>query len=204
MGMSNTPDPRVLLENSRVLFNREEVSAAVQKMADEINAFYGDEPLVVISVLTGAIIPAAWLVTKLKMPVQMDFVHATRYRGGLYGAELEYRVPPRLNLEGRNVLIIDDIFDEGNTLAAIKGSVEKRKAGSVKMAALGAQGPRPWSVRGTMSILSVLMCRMCTYLAVVWMPMKNGGTWMKYWCSETSDATQRDSGAGRLRCSAWV
>ena len=136
MGMSNPPDPRALLENSRVLFNREEVAAAVQKMADEINEYYGDEPLILISVLTGAIIPAAWLITKLKMPIQMDFVHATRYRGGLYGAELEYRVPPRLDLNGTNVLIVDDIFDEGNTLAAIKGSVEKRDAGTVKMAAL--------------------------------------------------------------------
>ena len=136
MGMSNTPDPRTLLANSRVLFTREEVDAAVKKMADEINDYYGDEPLILISVLTGAIIPAAWLATRLKMPIQMDFVHATRYRGGLYGAELEYRVPPRLDLEDKNVLIVDDIFDEGNTLAAIKGSVEKRKAGSVKMAAL--------------------------------------------------------------------
>jgi len=136
MGMSNTSDPRALLENSRVLFGRDEVSAAIQKMADEINQFYAGESIIMISVLTGAIIPAAWLATKLKMPVQMDFVHATRYRGGLYGAELEYRVPPRLDLEGKQVLIVDDIFDEGHTLAAIKGSVEKRKAGSVKMAAL--------------------------------------------------------------------
>lgn len=136
MGMKNDRAPRDLLEGSRVLFSREEVAAAVQKMADEINEFYGDQPLVLISVLTGAIIPAAWLITKLKMPIQMDFVHATRYRGGLYGAELEYRVPPRLDLEDKTVLIVDDIFDEGNTLAAIKGSVEKRKASSVKMAAL--------------------------------------------------------------------
>ena len=136
MGMSNTTDPRALLENSRVLFNRDEVSAAVQKMADEINEFYAGEPIIMVSVLTGAIIPAAWLATKLTMPMQMDFVHATRYRGGLYGAELEYRVPPRLDLEGKRILIVDDIFDEGHTLAAIKGSVEKRKAGSVKMAAL--------------------------------------------------------------------
>jgi hypoxanthine phosphoribosyltransferase len=136
MGMSNTTDPRALLENSRVLFNRDEVSGAVQKMADEINEFYAGESIIMISVLTGAIIPAAWLATKLTMPMQMDFVHATRYRGGLYGAELEYRVPPRLDLEGKRILIVDDIFDEGHTLAAIKGSVEKRKAGSVKMAAL--------------------------------------------------------------------
>lgn len=132
----NIPDPQTILDNSYVLFNRKQVKEAVQKMADEINAHYGNEPIILVSVLTGAIVPAAWLVTRLKMPVQMDFVHATRYRGGLYGAELEYRVPPRLDLEGKHVLIVDDIFDEGNTLAAIKGSVEKRKAGSVKMAAL--------------------------------------------------------------------
>ena len=139
MGLENDGsqiDPQAILDNSRVLFDRDEVNAAVQKMADEINTYYGNEPVILITVLTGAIIPATWLITKLKMPVQMDFVHATRYRGGLYGAELEYRVPPRLDLEGKNVLIVDDIFDEGNTLAAIKGSVEKRKAGSVKMAAL--------------------------------------------------------------------
>ena len=136
MGVSDTPDPHTILSNSRVLFDRAQVETAVQKMADEINEHYGEEPIILITVLTGAIIPAAWLVTKLKMPVQMDFVHATRYRGGLYGAELEYRVPPRLDLEGKNVLIVDDIFDEGNTLAAIKGSVEKREAGTVKMAAM--------------------------------------------------------------------
>ena len=136
MGVNDTPDPQTILNNSRVLFGRDVVDAAVQKMADEINAYYGDEPVILITVLTGAIIPATWLVTRLKMPVQMDFVHATRYRGGLYGAELEYRVPPRLDLKGKNVLIVDDIFDEGHTLAAIKGSVEKRDAGSVKMAAM--------------------------------------------------------------------
>ena len=136
MGVNMTPDAQTILKNSRVLFDRDTVDAAVQKMADEINAFYGDDPIILITVLTGAIIPATWLITKLKMPVQMDFVHATRYRGGLYGAELEYRVPPRLDLHGKNVLIVDDIFDEGNTLAAIKGSVEKREAGTVKMAAL--------------------------------------------------------------------
>ena len=130
------PDPQTILDNSYVLFNREQVQVAVQKLADEINAHYGNEPIVMVSVMTGAIIPAAWLATRLKMPLQIDFVHATRYRGGLYGAELEYRVPPRLDLEGKHVLIVDDIFDEGHTLAAIKGSVEKRRAASVKMAVL--------------------------------------------------------------------
>jgi hypoxanthine phosphoribosyltransferase len=136
--MSHTqhPDPGSLLEKSRLVFDREEVMAAVDRMAADINAFYGDEPIVMIAVMTGAIIPAAWLATRLKMPMQIDFVHATRYQSGLYGAELEYRVPPRLDLAGRKVLVVDDIFDEGDTLAAIKGSCEKRGAESVRLAVL--------------------------------------------------------------------
>ncbi len=130
------PDPQSLLDRSRVLFSRAEVEAAVDRLADAVNEHYGDQPIVLLGVMTGAILPMAWLATRLRMPLVMDFVHATRYRSGLQGHELEYRVPPRLNLEGRQVLVIDDIFDEGNTLAAIKGSVEKRGAESVKLAVL--------------------------------------------------------------------
>ena len=136
MGLSGHPNPRSLLEKSHVVADREEVEAAIESLAQQVNEFYGDEPIILIGVMTGAILPMAWLATRLKMPLIMDFVHATRYRGGLHGAELEYRVPPRLDLAGKKVLIIDDIFDEGNTLAAIKGSVEQRKAASVRMAVL--------------------------------------------------------------------
>jgi hypoxanthine phosphoribosyltransferase len=136
MGMSNATDPQTILENSRVLFNREKVAATVQKMADEINAYYGDQPVILISVLTGAIIPAAWLITKLKMPVQMDFVHATRYAGQTEGGEIEFRVPPRLNIEGHDVLIIDDIYDIGLTLQMIEKYCESRGARTVNSAVL--------------------------------------------------------------------
>jgi len=127
---------REILENSTLIADKREVERAVKRLAEAVNAHYQDQEIILLIVMTGAVMPAAWLGSRLKMPVQMDFVHATRYRGGLYGAELEYRVPPRLDLEGKHVLIVDDIFDEGHTLAAIKGSVEKRKAGSVKMASL--------------------------------------------------------------------
>ena len=135
-GIRGHHDPRSLLEQSRVIHSRDEVMASVDRIAQQINEFYGDESIVMLSVMTGAILPAAWLSTRLEMPLQMDFVHATRYQSGLYGAELEYRVPPRFELEGRKVLVVDDIFDEGDTLAAIKGSVEKRKAASVHLAVL--------------------------------------------------------------------
>ena len=139
MGLADTeghPDPISLLEQSDVIFDNAAVEAALDEMATVINAHYDGQPIVLMGVMTGAILPMAWLATRLTMPMTMDFVHATRYRGGIHGHELEYRVPPRLNLEGQHVLVIDDIFDEGNTLAAIKGSVEKRKAASVKLAVL--------------------------------------------------------------------
>jgi hypoxanthine phosphoribosyltransferase len=138
MGMTGTghDNPRSLLERSTLVASREQVEAAIDSMAAAVNQHYGDTPIVLLGVMTGAILPMAWLATRLKMPLTMDFVHATRYRGGLYGAELEYRVPPRLELTGKRVLIIDDIFDEGNTLAAIKGSVEKRHAASAETAVL--------------------------------------------------------------------
>ncbi|MEM1411560.1 MAG: phosphoribosyltransferase family protein, partial [Pseudomonadota bacterium] len=133
---SGHPDPQSLLDNSELIFGREAVDDALDRMAADINAHYDGQPIVLMGVMTGAILPMAWLAVRLKMPMIMDFVHATRYKGGLHGHELEYRVPPRLDLEAKHVLVIDDIFDEGNTLAAIKGSVEKRKAASVKLAAL--------------------------------------------------------------------
>ena len=139
MGLADNkghPDPQALLDNSHVVFDRDQVAAAMDELAASVNDHYQGEPIILMGVMTGAILPMAWLATRLTMPLTMDFVHATRYRGGLHGHELEYRVPPRLDLEGKHVLIVDDIFDEGNTLAAIKGSVEKRRAASVKMAVL--------------------------------------------------------------------
>lgn len=70
------------------------------------------------------------------MPVVMDFVHATRYAGQTEGGEIEFRVPPRLNLEGHDVLIIDDIYDIGLTLEMIEKYCVSRGARSVKSAVL--------------------------------------------------------------------
>jgi hypoxanthine phosphoribosyltransferase len=92
--------------------------------------------ITLLIVMTGAVMPAAWLAAKLRMPLQMDFVHATRYAGQTEGGEIEFRVPPRLNLEGHDVLIVDDIYDIGLTLQMIETYCESRGARSVKSAVL--------------------------------------------------------------------
>ena len=129
-------DPRYYLEHSRVLASRSEVRDAVGRMAEEINAHYGDRPLVLLVVMTGAMIPAVWLAPQLRMPLRMDFLHATRYDGGTEGGEIQFRVAPRLSLDGQDVLIVEDIFDVGLTLQAVVAWCRAQGARSVRSAVL--------------------------------------------------------------------
>jgi len=129
-------DPQHYLANSEVLATRAEVRQAVASMAAEINTCYGERPIVLLVVMTGALMPAAWLAAKLKMPVRMDFVHVTRYQGGTEGGEIRFRVAPRLNLEGQHVLIVEDIFDVGLTLRSIQDYCKSQGARSVRSAVL--------------------------------------------------------------------
>ena len=129
-------DPRDWLRKSTVLVPREDVRAAVRRMADEINAAYGDRPLTLLVVMTGAMLPAAWLCERLEMPVVIDFVHVTRYAGATEGGEIHFRVPPRFPLAGRDVLIVEDIFDVGLTLQAIMRFCEAEGARSTRCAVL--------------------------------------------------------------------
>ena len=129
-------DPRAILEQSSLVASKEEVEAAVARLAKEVNAFYGDQSIILIAVMTGAIIPAAWLAPRLRMPLRMDFIHATRYAGQPQGGELDFRVPPRLNLQGQDVLIVDDIYDVGLTLELIERFCLSRSARTVNSAVL--------------------------------------------------------------------
>jgi hypoxanthine phosphoribosyltransferase len=132
----NQRNPMKVLEESVLIADRQEVEAAIERMAAAVNAYYEDRPIILVAVMTGAIMPAAWLASRLKMPLQMDFIHATRYTGQTEGGELDFRVPPRLNLQNHDVLIIDDIYDIGLTLQLIKKYCVSRGARSVNSAVL--------------------------------------------------------------------
>lgn len=136
MSLSKHPDPREILEHSSQVADAGEVQAAIDRMSEAINAHYRDEAIIMVVVMVGGMIPAAWLLSRLKMPVQIDFIHATRYTGQTEGGELEFRVPTRLNLQNQHVLIVDDIYDVGLTLELIEHYCETRGAKSVESAVL--------------------------------------------------------------------
>lgn len=101
------------------LYSQEQVDAALDRMAGEIaGRLAGKDPLV-LCVLTGAVVAAGELLTRLDFPLELDYVHATRYGRATSGGDLDWIARPRHSVGGRSILIVDDILDEGATLAAI-------------------------------------------------------------------------------------
>lgn len=93
---------------------------AIQKIAENINQQLADTPVVCLTVMTGGLMFAGQLLTRLKLPLFVDYVHASRYGGATVGGtELTWTKRPSINLREHTVLILDDILDEGVTLQAI-------------------------------------------------------------------------------------
>lgn len=86
--------------------------------------------------MTGGVIPTGHLMTRLTFPLQIDYIHATRYRGGTSGGELHWIKEPSISLENRNILIVDDIYDEGVTLFEITKYCKEKGASEVYSAVL--------------------------------------------------------------------
>lgn len=125
-----------LPQGARLLVDRTRIEGALDAMAEQINGCYGEDEVVVLAVMVGGTIPAAELVLRLNFPLTMDYVHASRYRGETTGGELHWRVKPATPLKDRHVLIVDDIFDEGPTLAAIVRWCRQEGAADVRSAVL--------------------------------------------------------------------
>lgn len=132
-----TEDNDAILARAERLADQADVEAALERMAREIGRdLAGRDPLV-LSVMVGGLVPTAWLLQRLRFPLQLDYVHATRYRGGTRGAQrIDWLARPRTPLAGRVVLVVDDILDEGHTLAAILDDCRARGAAEVRSAVL--------------------------------------------------------------------
>ena len=101
------------------LVNQQQVDAAIDALAGAItDRLKGSNPLL-FCVMNGGLILTGQLLTRLKFPVQAEYLHATRYRQETTGGILEWKLQPETDMKDRTVLIVDDILDEGTTLCAI-------------------------------------------------------------------------------------
>src|SRR3990167_10013869 len=117
--MTSPADIEGVYNRSSCLFTSEEVNQVLDKLAREITEKLADKNPIIICVMIGGLVPVGNLLPKLDFPLEVDYVHATRYRGGLRGGEIHWKVRPSANLKDRVVLVIDDILDGGITLSAI-------------------------------------------------------------------------------------
>jgi hypoxanthine phosphoribosyltransferase len=132
--MLTLAEANAILNDGDLLFTEQEVSAATTRVAQEINRDYADKYPLVLSVMGGAVVFTGHLLSQLDFPLDFDIVQASRYGNAKVGSELTWRVAPRDNISGRHVIILDDILDEGVTLAAIVDLVKKQGAASVRCA----------------------------------------------------------------------
>ncbi len=107
------------LDQAEKIYSAEEVTTTVNKLAQEITAELSDQHPLVLSVMSGAVVFSGQLLPQLRFPLSYDYIHATRYDNACQGGEINWKMFPETSLQGRVVLVLDDILDEGVTLAAI-------------------------------------------------------------------------------------
>lgn len=111
---------RALLAEAELIHSPEAVQAALDRLAREIGQRLGDRFPLVFCVMNGGLVFCGQLLPKLDFPLDVDYLHATRYGAETSGGEISWRVQPNKSVAGRSVLVVDDILDEGVTLAAVK------------------------------------------------------------------------------------
>jgi hypoxanthine phosphoribosyltransferase len=132
----NRNDPWKLFNDAELLHGATEIELVLDHLAARISDALADAFPVALCVMGGAVVFAGKLLPRLGFPLEFDYLHATRYRNGTRGGEIDWAVLPRMDLSGRVVLLMDDILDEGHTLAAAKQRLLDLGAAEVKIAVL--------------------------------------------------------------------
>ena len=138
--MTTTSDAHIhtqaVHDKATLLYSMVDIEAALEQMAKSLTQDFADKNPVILCVMVGGLIPMGYLLTKLNFPLQVDYVHATRYQGKTQGGALTWRVKPHLDLTNRHVVVFDDILDGGVTLGAIVNELEKQGTRSIHTAVL--------------------------------------------------------------------
>ena len=104
---------------SHLLFSQAEVEERIAHLADVLNQHLSGEEWIAVTVLNGGIVFAGLILPRLSFALRQDYIHATRYKNGTLGGDLEILAKPVTDFNGKNILLLDDIFDQGVTLSEI-------------------------------------------------------------------------------------
>ncbi len=134
--MSQARSAWQFLENSDVVASADDVQTALRRVAAEVSERLGDAYPLVLAVMGGAVVFAGQILPLLRFPLDFDYIHASRYGPETRGADVLWRVTPPESVRGRALLVLDDILDGGDTMAAIRARLLELGAASFQCAVL--------------------------------------------------------------------
>jgi hypoxanthine phosphoribosyltransferase len=121
----------------KLLLTEEQLRVGVSRMAADISHHFRERPITIVGVLTGSIVLLADLIRQLEMPLRVALVQARSYRGRATSpGPLSVKLDDLCDLKGREVLLVDDIFDTGRTLLELVSLLDEREPASIHSAVL--------------------------------------------------------------------
>ena len=125
------------LDKPDVFISAEKISLRVKELAEKISADYKGEKLTVICVLKGSFIFCADLVRHINIPVEVEFVQVSSYGSErVSSGEIDFKLPLKNSIEGKNVIVVEDIVDTGNTLDFLLKYFAEKKPKTLKLTSL--------------------------------------------------------------------
>lgn len=124
-------DIKTIFEQATCIYSKQEVEEAIDGLAIEITNAVSELNPVFLCVVVGGIIPLGSLLTRIIFPLEINYIHATRYQGNTSGGELTWKAKPTCDFTGRTVVIVDDILDSGLTLSAIIDFCQQQGAAKI-------------------------------------------------------------------------
>lgn len=135
--------PSAIPELASVLVTRQQIAERVAQLAQELAEFYQGREVTIVQVLTGALIFVADLVRQMPLPLRIESVSVSSYRGtNTRPGQARFRLPPPEDLSGRDVLIVDDIYNSGQTMAVLIDAINQTRPASLRQCVL-LQKDRP-------------------------------------------------------------
>ena len=128
--------PRWRKEVERILIADEQLARRVKTLAAEIEKDFRGREMVVVSLLSGTVMFLADLIRHLNLPLRLDFIGVSSYGSGTESGELVFTKELRLDVRGRDVLLVDDILDTGKTMSRVLSKIRALKPRRIKTCVL--------------------------------------------------------------------
>jgi len=134
-----TEELKQVRKSAELIHDEDVMEAAYTQIAEQISETLSDSRPLLLPVMMGGLYLCGQLMSRLDFPLEIDYLHATRYRDRLQGDDIHWLVEPSNKVAGRTVLLIDDILDQGITLSSITEYVKKAGALDVFSAVLSCK-----------------------------------------------------------------